>query len=117
MPEKLTQLFQPFNRPGQELSAIAGAGIGLVLTKQREELMDRVLGIESTAGVGSLFWVALNSTPEPDLSRGDLEIIAPAQLDQPDAVLKRAVLYVEDSPENMKSVEPLIARYQRNRGA
>ena len=79
--------------------------------------MDGVLGVESTAGIGSLFWVALNSTPEPDHSRGDLEIIAPAQLDQPDAVLKRAVLYVEDSPENMKSVEPLIARYQRNRGA
>ena len=27
------------------------------------------------------------------------------------------MLYVEDNPENMKSVEPLIARYQRNRGA
>ena len=77
-PEKLTQLFKPFNRPGQELSAIAGAGIGLVLTKQREELMDGVLGVESTAGIGSLFWVALNSTPEPDHSRGDLEIIVPA---------------------------------------
>ena len=32
-PEKLAQLFQPFNRLGQEDGSVAGTGIGLVVTK------------------------------------------------------------------------------------
>ena len=38
-PEKLLQLFQPFNRLGQESGAEEGTGIGLVVTKQLVELM------------------------------------------------------------------------------
>ena len=38
-PEKLAQLFQPFNRLGQENGAEEGTGIGLVVTKQLVELM------------------------------------------------------------------------------
>ena len=38
-PEKLAQLFQPFNRLGQESSAEEGTGIGLVVSKQLVELM------------------------------------------------------------------------------
>src|SRR3979490_3346301 len=34
VPEKLAQLFQPFNRLGQEASAEEGTGIGLVVTKR-----------------------------------------------------------------------------------
>jgi PAS domain S-box-containing protein len=33
-PEKLAQLFQPFNRLGQEAGGVAGTGIGLVVTKR-----------------------------------------------------------------------------------
>ena len=33
-PEKLAQLFQPFNRLGQEAAGVAGTGIGLVVTKR-----------------------------------------------------------------------------------
>ena len=38
-PEKLAQLFQPFNRLGQETGTEEGTGIGLVVTKQLVELM------------------------------------------------------------------------------
>ena len=38
-PEKLAQLFQPFNRLGQEASAEEGTGIGLVVSKRLVELM------------------------------------------------------------------------------
>ena len=58
-PEKLAQLFQPFNRLGQEAGGVAGTGIGLVVTKQLAELMEGVIGVESTSGVGSVFWVEL----------------------------------------------------------
>ena len=47
-PEKLAQLFQPFNRLGQEAGGVAGTGIGLVVTKRLVELMGGVIGVEST---------------------------------------------------------------------
>src|ERR1700737_1824929 len=53
--DKMTQLFQPFNRLGQEASAEEGTGIGLVTTKRLIELMGGVMGAESTVGTGSIF--------------------------------------------------------------
>ena len=54
-PEKLMQLFQPFNRLGQETGTEEGTGIGLVVTKQLVELMGGTIGVESTVGAGSEF--------------------------------------------------------------
>src|SRR5476649_380991 len=67
-PEKLAQLFQPFNRLGQEASAEEGTGIGLVVTKRLVELMGGTIGVESEVGVGSVFWVELNSASAPTLT-------------------------------------------------
>ncbi|KXS30387.1 MAG: PAS/PAC sensor hybrid histidine kinase, partial [Candidatus Gallionella acididurans] len=58
-PEKLEQLFQPFNRLGQEHGTEEGTGIGLVVSKQLVELMGGAIGVESTPGVGSEFWIEL----------------------------------------------------------
>jgi len=57
--ERLAQLFQPFNRLGQEAGAVDGAGIGLVVSKRLVELMGGTIGVESTVGVGSVFWIEL----------------------------------------------------------
>ena len=67
-PEQLAQLFQAFNRLGQEAGGEEGTGIGLVVAKQLVELMGGVIGVESTVGVGSVFWFELNSVAEPHLS-------------------------------------------------
>jgi PAS domain S-box-containing protein len=58
-PEQLAQLFQPFNRLGQEHSGEEGTGIGLMLTKKLIEQMGGSIGVESTVGVGSEFQIAL----------------------------------------------------------
>jgi PAS domain S-box-containing protein len=110
-PEKLAQLFQPFNRLGQEAGGVAGTGIGLVVTKRLAELMNGVLGVESTVGAGSVFWceLVLAAAPHIEVQNIGVEAFTPPQL-QP-GVPCRTLLYVEDNPANMKMVEQLIARF------
>ncbi len=52
-------LFQSFQRLGADNTDIEGTGIGLAITKQLAELMHGNVGVSSTPGVGSTFWVEL----------------------------------------------------------
>jgi PAS domain S-box-containing protein len=108
--DKLTQLFQPFNRLGQEANTVEGTGIGLVTTKRLVELMKGVIGVESTVGVGSVFWIELNLTAEPHPAAGVAEPTAVARAQVHADAQSRTLLYVEDNPANLMLVEDLIAR-------
>ena len=109
-PEKLAQLFQPFNRLGQEAGGEEGTGIGLVVTKRLVELMGGAIGVESTVGSGSVFWIELISAAAPQLAveEGEAAAYAPPQV--PHGARLRTLLCVEDNPANLKLVEELIAR-------
>ncbi|MFA6013964.1 MAG: PAS domain S-box protein [Gallionellaceae bacterium] len=126
-PEKLEQLFQPFNRLGQEHGAEEGTGIGLVVTKQLVELMGGAIGVQSTIGVGSEFWIelirevtpqfAVENTLTVELAVKDtlpeelvVENTLPAELVPPAQVnaALRTLLYVEDNPANLMLVEQII---------
>ncbi len=108
-PDMLVQLFQPFNRLGQERSAEEGTGIGLVMSKRLVELMGGLIGVESTVGVGSVFWFELNATAERQLI-DPAQPAAIAQAQVPSGAPLRTLLYVEDNPANLKLIEQLIAR-------
>jgi PAS domain S-box-containing protein len=113
--EKLAQLFQPFNRLGQESGAEEGTGIGLVMTKRLVELMGGVIGVESIVDVGSEFWVELIVAADPDsVIDTNTDETAPTIPTYVDAAL-RTVLYVEDNPANLRLVEQLTARLPRMR--
>jgi len=109
-PAKLAQLFQPFNRLGQEAGGVAGTGIGLVVTKRLVELMDGVLGVESKVGDGSVFWCELVSSAAPHPIGESAEAAAFDGSPVPPGARLRTLLYVEDNPANMKLVEQLIER-------
>ena len=107
-PDKLTQLFQPFNRLGKEAGVEEGTGIGLVVSKRLVELMGGTIGVESAVGAGSLFWIELNLTTEPLPVVTALPPLALPRV-RVGAQL-RTVLYVEDNPANLMLVEDLMAR-------
>ena len=106
-PEKLLQLFQPFNRLGQETGSEEGTGIGLVVTKQLIELMGGTIGMKSTVGEGSEFWIELIRDETPQLSAGRPLVAAPAA-HAPGDKAQRSLLYVEDNPANLMLVEQII---------
>ena len=104
---QMAQLFQPFNRLGQENSTEEGTGIGLVVTKQLVELMGGAIGVDSTVGAGTTFWVEFQASRAPELVLGEGEVLPVAQADSD---TQRTLLYVEDNPANLALVEQLIAR-------
>ena len=99
-PEQLRSLFQPYNRLGRDAS-IEGSGIGLVLTKRLVELMGGTIGVRSTPGTGSTFWIDLRSA-EP--ARIDLARAVP-RLPTPDELVGdvqlSTILCVDDNRANL----------------
>ncbi len=110
-PEQLSQLFQSFNRLGQESGGVEGTGIGLVVAKRLIELMGGTIGVESTVGVGSIFWFELIAIAEPRKSMALSDIMAPIQPQIDHGTRLSTLLYIEDNPMNMKLVEKIIGRH------
>ena len=101
-PEQLAELFQPFNRLGQEGGAQEGSGIGLVLTKRLVELMAGSIGVSSSPGIGSVFWI--------ELPAAEAATVAGPTPTRPaaDPALDGSVLYVEDNPANLRLMEEIL---------
>lgn len=107
---KLQQLFQPFNRLGQEGGSEQGTGIGLVLCKKLVELMNGQISADSTMGEGSVFSIDLDLVEASDSE--------PEALDEPVATpsglaiepQRNLLLYIEDSAPDLMLVRDLIAR-------
>ena len=109
-PDQQAQLFQAFNRLGQEAGGVEGTGIGLVVAKQLVELMGGTIGVQSTVGVGSVFWFELDAVDAPVLAmdRNHVALSLPL-VSRP--TTERTLLYVEDNPANMKLVQKIIERH------
>ena len=117
-PEQIGQLFQPFNRLGQESRPEQGTGIGLVMTKRLVGLMGGTIYVESAVGSGSTFWIEMKltqaQTPSPVVaSAPDRSAASGSAPVEPAAWLKndmplRTLLYIEDDPANLLLIESLM---------
>jgi len=117
--DQLQSLFQPFNRLGQEAGSVEGTGIGLVVTRRLVELMGGHIGVSSTVGVGSVFWIKLKASAgtaaapaAPAAEDAEAAEAGERRLEplQPPAgaAHRPLLLHVEDNPANLQLVEEII---------
>ena len=109
-PAETAQLFQPFNRLGKEESEEEGTGIGLVVSKRLVELMGGEIGVISTVGAGSIFWIELTMMGAPQMHDTLTDLPERPLARNGDGKHLRTLLYVEDNRANMALVEQLIGR-------
>jgi signal transduction histidine kinase/ActR/RegA family two-component response regulator len=108
-PDQVAALFQPFNRLGQENGTQEGTGIGLVFTRRLVEMMKGEIGVTSTPGVGSTFWIELSAAAPL------VQLAAPAESDggqaaaAPSGDAPRTILYIEDNPANLRLVQEILS--------
>ncbi len=110
-PDKLAQLFQPFNRLGKESSSEEGTGIGLVMTKRLVKLMGGRIHVKSTPGQGTIFSIDLDKALPEALEHAaqDRLNVIPISSQTKFSGRKRTLLYVEDNPANLSLIEDVIA--------
>ena len=84
---QLDEVFEPFNRLGQDRSAVTGSGVGLALCRRLIETMRGAIRVNSVEGKGSTFTVTL-------------PLAAHTEWVEPNPP-RATVLYVEDNPANV----------------
>jgi signal transduction histidine kinase/DNA-binding response OmpR family regulator len=112
-PDQLSKLFVPFERLGAP-ATVEGSGLGLALSKSLIEGMGGHIGVRSTPGVGSTFWIRLPgaaapAAPDPE-EHLDADDQGSAELMSRDYATRCKVLYIEDTLTNIRFVEAVLRR-------
>jgi PAS domain S-box-containing protein len=106
----VAKLFTPFERLGAEQTGIEGTGLGLALSKSLVEAMHGTIGVESTVGKGSTFWVDLAVAESPTEQMKKL-LTGPLYVSS-DPIKARTILYIEDNLSNLKLIEGILEQVQ-----
>jgi PAS domain S-box-containing protein len=106
----IPKLFSSFERIGADKTNTEGTGLGLAVVKKLMDAMDGDIGLESTPGEGSTFWIAI---PEHDCTPSITENTG-NQLTQSFSLTesKGTVLYIEDNRANIELVEEILNSYR-----
>lgn len=107
-PDRLGQLFEPFERMGAEQDSQEGTGLGLALSKGLVEAMGGAIGVEPANEIGSTFWIELQRAEDP-LGGAVLEKAERANIAARPRP-SRTALYIEDNLSNLKLIERILTR-------
>lgn len=107
-PSLLHRLYVPFDRLGADGSGVDGTGLGLALSRTLAVAMGGTLGVESTPGTGSIFWIRVpRGVPVPETG-------LPVRQTSGISAVRRGpagqVLYIEDTVTNIRLVEAILRR-------
>jgi CheY-like chemotaxis protein len=106
-PSKVPFLFDKFTQvDSSNTRSYGGAGLGLSITKRLAEMMDGSVGVESSPGHGSTFWVELPFAVAPEIAEQayTATVLQPATPDPP------RVLVVEDNQINRLVADRLLRK-------
>jgi PAS domain S-box-containing protein len=103
----IQKLFTPFER--LDAGEVEGAGLGLALSRAIVEGMGGKIGVHSAVGRGSTFWVEVQPADAPTAAA------APSKAESGTLALReyssqRRLVYVEDTPTNIRFVEAVLRR-------
>ena len=101
------RLFRPFERLAADDLAVSGTGLGLVLTQHLVQAMGGAIGVTSTAGQGTCFWVEL-PTARPSAVEAHEAAHPPPPLAAPRAGRPKTVLCVEDNAANVRLIGRIL---------
>jgi len=81
----------------------------LTLSQRLIQAMGGSIGVESTVGQGSTFWIELPYTQSPLKSLSKRKTMSPPNAADGRTEEERTVLYIEDNSSNLRLVERILA--------
>jgi CheY-like chemotaxis protein/anti-sigma regulatory factor (Ser/Thr protein kinase) len=118
-PEQVQRLFRPFERLDAAERGVPGSGLGLTTVRRLAEAMHGTVGVDSTPGLGSRFWIELPTAPSPAQPVAAAavpavveprEVVASTVADATFDATARRIVYVEDNATNVVLMQAMLAR-------
>jgi signal transduction histidine kinase/ActR/RegA family two-component response regulator len=101
----LEKLFVPFERLAASATNVEGTGLGLALSKALVEAMGGTIGVDSTVGEGSTFWIELEAVEPRILEEASRHRSSSSSREYQ---RERTVLYIEDTAVNVRLMREIL---------
>lgn len=108
-PDRITDIFEPFNRLNEENNEVEGTGIGLTISKKIMLAMSGAINVESEEGKGSTFYLDLLQYKAGLGLEGQTDIESvDSHSGEKHEDAPRTILYIEDDRSSLYLVEAIL---------